>query len=41
LRATYAALGVPERWKLRRYDTGHFETAHGRAAILDFLQAFL
>jgi dienelactone hydrolase len=38
LREVYAALGVPERWKLLRYETGHFETAHGRQAILRFLR---
>lgn len=37
----YAAFGVPERWKLLRYETGHFETAHGRAAILSFLRQWL
>lgn len=41
LRAVYAAQGVPERWQLLRYDTGHFETAHGRAAILAFLRTWL
>jgi len=41
LRRVYADLGVPERWKLLRYDTGHYETAHGRKAIVDFLQRWL
>ncbi len=41
LREVYAAMGVPERWQLLRYDTGHFETAHGRAAIVAFLQRWL
>lgn len=37
----YARAGHPERWKLRRYDVGHMETADGRQAILAFLQQFL
>ena len=37
----YAAQGVPERWKLLRYDTGHFENAHARAAIIAWLQHWL
>jgi len=41
LQKVYADHGAPEKWKLLRYDTGHFETAHGRAAILDFLQRWL
>lgn len=41
LKETYAALGVPERWQLIRYDTGHFETAHARAAILEWLRRWL
>ncbi len=41
LRKVYADHGVPERWRMLRYDTGHFETAHGRAAILEFLQRWL
>lgn len=34
----YGSMGVPERWKLLRYDTGHEETPEGRAAILEFLK---
>lgn len=41
LSEVYAQQGVPERWKLVRYETGHFETAHGRAAILTWLQRWL
>ncbi len=41
LHEVYAEHGVPERWRLLRYDTGHFETAHGRAAITDFLRTWL
>jgi dienelactone hydrolase len=41
LRHAYAEQGVPERWQLLRYDTGHFETAHGRKAIVEFLQQWL
>ena len=40
-RQVYAEQGVPERWRMLRYDTGHFETAHGRKAIIDFLQRWL
>jgi len=41
LQAVYAEAGVPERWKLERYATGHFETAHGRKTIMAFLGEFL
>jgi hypothetical protein len=41
LRTVYAEAGVPERWELARYNTGHFETAEMRARILRFLQHFL
>ena len=41
LREVYAAAGVPERWELARYQTGHFETWDGRARILRFLDRFL
>lgn len=41
MKQVYAAQGVPERWRLVRYDTGHFETAHGRAEILAFLKTHL
>ena len=41
LRDVYAEHGAPERWRLLRYETGHFETAHGRAAILEWLRTWL
>jgi hypothetical protein len=41
LKAVYAAQGVPERWQLLRYETGHLETQHGRARILEFLNTWL
>lgn len=41
LRQTYAELGAPEAWQLLRYDSGHFETAAMRAAILAFLSRWL
>lgn len=41
LRQVYAEAGVPERWRMVRYQTGHFETAHARATILAFLQEHL
>jgi dienelactone hydrolase len=39
--AAYAALGVPEAWQLLRYETGHFETAHARQAIVAWLKRWL
>ncbi|MHB0857574.1 MAG: alpha/beta hydrolase family protein [Anaerolineae bacterium] len=41
LRQVYAHHGVPDRWQLLRYQTGHFETAHARAAIQRFLHEHL
>jgi hypothetical protein len=41
LRQVYAEAGVPDAWKLLRYQTGHFETAAMRAEILSFLQHWL
>ena len=41
LKATYAALGAPEAWRLSRYPIGHFETAAMRAEIMDFLERWL
>jgi hypothetical protein len=41
LRAAYAAAGVPERWELARYSTGHFETWDMRARITRFLRQHL
>jgi hypothetical protein len=41
LREEYARAGVPERWQLVRYRTGHFETADMRAKVMGFLRRFL
>jgi len=41
LMQAYAQAGVPERWKLQRYHTGHFETAHGRREVMAFLRQWL
>ncbi len=41
LRAVYASFGVPENWRLLRWDIGHFETAAMRREILRFLDAHL
>jgi len=41
LRQVYAALGAPEAWQLRRYATGHFETAAMRAEVVAFLKQWL
>lgn len=41
LRQVYAAQGVSDRWKLLRYETGHFETAAMRMEILDFVERWL
>ncbi len=41
LKQVYAGAGVPERWELTRYNTGHFETHDMRARILRFLDRFL
>lgn len=41
LNAVYQAAGVPEHWKLLRYDVGHQETPEGREAILAFLRKHL
>ncbi len=41
LREVYAAKGVPDAWRLRRYNIGHFETAAMRAEIVDFLETWL
>ena len=37
LKDVYAAAGVPERWELVRYVSGHFETWDMRRRILQFL----
>ena len=41
LNQVYAMAGVPERWRLLRYDVAHQETAEGRVEIVKFLQAQL
>jgi dienelactone hydrolase len=41
LKEVYAARGVPERWRLLRYDVGHTETPTMRGEILAFLQRWL
>lgn len=41
LRDVYSSLEARDHWRLIRYDTGHFETAHGRAEIIAFLKAHL
>jgi acetyl esterase/lipase len=41
MRRVYAELAAPEAWQLKRYDTGHFETAAMRAEILTFLARYL
>ncbi|MFH1086935.1 MAG: alpha/beta hydrolase family protein [Chloroflexota bacterium] len=40
-RAAYAAAGAPERWRMLRYETGHFETVHARAAVMAWLRRWL
>lgn len=41
LRRVYEAAGAPAAWQLRRYETGHVETAAGRAEVLAFLERHL
>jgi hypothetical protein len=41
LRRAYADAGAPDAWELRRYETGHGETAAMRADALAFLQRWL
>ena len=41
LRDAYGAAGVPERWELVRYRTGHFENWDMRRRVLAFLQTYL
>lgn len=38
LRAVYGKLGVPQRWKLSRYDVPHQETAEMREEALAWLE---
>ena len=41
LSRAYSRAGVPERWKIVRYHTGHFQTAHGRREVMAFLERWL
>ncbi len=41
LQQVYADAGVPERWQLLRYSSGHFETWDMRQRVLRFLDQFL
>jgi hypothetical protein len=41
LKKVYAEHGVPENWRLLRYDVGHQETPDGRNEIIAFLQKHL
>jgi dienelactone hydrolase len=41
LDTAYREAGVPENWKLLRYDVGHQETDEGRQEIVRFLQTHL
>ena len=41
LRAAYADAGASEKWKLLRYDIGHFETAEMRSEVVNFLEKWL
>jgi hypothetical protein len=41
LRQVYQAAGVPERWQLVRYPSGHAETPDMRRRALEFLQRCL
>ena len=41
LTAAYDEAGAADHWKLLRYETGHFETAHMRAEVTKFLLRFL
>jgi len=41
MQQVYVVQGVPEKWQLIRYATGHYETAHGRQAIMAFLRKWL
>ena len=41
LRKVYADVGAPDAWQLKRYDTGHGETAAMRRDALLFLEQWL
>ncbi|MBN1400474.1 MAG: acetylxylan esterase [Anaerolineae bacterium] len=40
-REAYAAMGAAEGWRMLRYETGHFETAHARQAVAAWLKTWL
>lgn len=41
LRTVYDVAHAPEAWKLLRYETGHYETAHMRGEIMAFFREWL
>ena len=41
LKRVYARAGRPEAWVLKRYETGHFESAEMRAEVMAFLTRWL
>jgi dienelactone hydrolase len=41
LTEVYAKMGHPEAWRMRRFETGHFETAEMRSEIVSFLNEHL
>lgn len=41
LNQVYSQLGVAEKWRLKRYDAGHRETAEGRKEVLAVLKEYL
>lgn len=41
LKEVYSQLGCPGRWRLLRYNTGHFETADARKNTMEFLKEWL
>ncbi|MCE5257811.1 MAG: acetylxylan esterase [Chloroflexi bacterium] len=41
LKQVYTEQSAAEKWQLLRYTTGHYETAHGRQAIMAFLAKWL
>jgi acetyl esterase/lipase len=40
-REVYAALDAADHWRMLRYETGHFENAHARQAVITWLEAWL
>jgi hypothetical protein len=41
LKQVYEALGAKDAWQMKRYETGHFETALMRSGIMAFLKKWL